>query len=194
MSADSTEHNGSSTDASVTNVITVQVRPGREPEFEEWLHGIGEEASTFQGHQGLTMLRPVDHSHPEYVVLVRFASYDDLRRWEGSTQRAEWFHRLEPLVLDSPTYRRQTGMETWFTLPGHAVVVPPPKHKMAVLAFLAVYPLVLIVAPLMRLAIGDFVPFPVVAIPTALLIVLLMTWVVMPLLMRFTRRWVFPTQ
>ena len=36
----------------------------------------------------MTILRPGDHPHPEYVIVVPFATYKYIRRWEESTQRA----------------------------------------------------------------------------------------------------------
>jgi antibiotic biosynthesis monooxygenase (ABM) superfamily enzyme len=125
-----------STGGSVTTVVRAHIKPGKEPEYEEWLHGINEECSQFAGFQGATVFRPDDesHPHPEYVIVVRFANYSDLRRWEGSLQLAEWHHRLEPLLRDDISVDSVSGMETWFTLPGHSVMVPPPKYKMAVVA------------------------------------------------------------
>ncbi len=136
-------------DGSVTWVITHQVRPGRQDDFEEWIGGIGDEAARFPGQEGMTVLRPSGESGTEYVLVVRFASYDDLRRWEESAERAEWLIRLEPLLAEESTFRTETGLETWFQLPGQRVVVPPPKWKMALLILAAIYPLLLIVIPLM---------------------------------------------
>ena len=192
------------TDSSVTWVITHYVRPGSEQQFEDWLRGVAEESARFRGHQGMTILRPGDHPHPEYVVVVRFATYEDLRRWEESTQRAEWLRRSEPLTLDPPTYRTQSGLETWFKLPGHAVVVPPPKYKMAVLVLFAIYPLILVVLTLLYRIIGDEpflaapvqfnLEFVVSTLVSALILTVLMTWVAMPLLTGLARRWLYPTR
>ena len=71
---------------SVTTVVRAHIKPGKEEEYEQWLHGINEECSRFGGFQGATVFRPDDesHPHPEYVIVVRFATYSDLRRWEAS--------------------------------------------------------------------------------------------------------------
>ena len=110
---------------SVTTIVRAHIKPGKEQEYEQWLHGINEDATQFAGFQGATILRPDDksHQHPEYVVVVRFATYNDLRRWEHSTQFAEWQRRLEPFLVSDVAVDRLTGTETWFTLPGHTVVV-----------------------------------------------------------------------
>lgn len=37
-----------------------------------------------------------------------------------------------------------TGMEGWFALPASDTKLPPPRHKMAVVTWLGIFPLVLI--------------------------------------------------
>ena len=187
-------------DGSVTWVITHQVRPDRRDDFEDWIAGITDDVARFPGREGVTVLRPGGVSSTEYVVIVRFASYDDLRRWEESAERAEWLTRLEPLLAATSTYRTETGLETWFQLPGQRAVVPPPKWKMALLIILAIYPLLLIVLPLM----GTVFDVPYLGVPitigsefvvrtfvTAVILVTLMTWVAMPLLTKLFRGWLY---
>ncbi len=74
------------TEESITTVVTAHIKPGKEQEYEQWLHGINEDCVLFEGFQGDTILRPNDnsHRHPEYVDVVRIATYSDLRRWEHS--------------------------------------------------------------------------------------------------------------
>ena len=188
-------------DGSVTWVITHQVRPDRRDDFEDWIAGITDEVARFPGREGVTVLRPGGESSTEYVVIVRFAAYDDLRRWEESAERAEWLTRLDPLLAATSTYRTETGLETWFQLPGQRAVVPPPKWKMALLIILAIYPLLLIVLPVM----GTVFDLPYLGVPitigsefvvrtfvTAVILVTLMTWVAMPFLTKLFRGWLYP--
>jgi hypothetical protein len=188
-------------DGSVTWVITHQVSPDRRGDFEDWIAGITDEVGRFRGREGVTVLRPGGESSTEYVVIVRFASYDDLRRWEESAERAEWLTRLDPLLVAASTYRTETGLETWFQLPGQRTVVPPPKWKMALLIIFAIYPLLLIVLPLM----GTVFETPYLGVPitigsefvvrtfgSAAILVTLMTWVAMPLLTKLFRGWLYP--
>ena len=35
-----------------------------------------------------------------------------------------------------------TGLETWFTLPGHPGASPPPPYKMALLTWITIFPLI----------------------------------------------------
>jgi antibiotic biosynthesis monooxygenase (ABM) superfamily enzyme len=75
---------------------------------------------------------------------------------------------------------------------------PPPKWKFAIVVLLAIYPLLLIVLPLMgRLFdspyLGVNVPigpeFFVRTFATAVILVTLMVWVALPLLTRLFRPW-----
>ena len=184
------------TSESITTMIRAHIKPGKEQEYEQWLHGINEDATQFAGFQGATILRPDDgsHQHPEYVIVVRFAAYSDLRRWEHSTQFAEWRRRLEPLLAGDFAVDTLTGTETWFTLPGHTVVVPPPRYKMAVIATFGAAPFVLIVIPLMVQYLHGVLPSIGISIVILLVMSFAMTWVTMPLLTRLARRWLYPTK
>ena len=184
------------TEESITTVVTAHVKPGKEQEYEQWLHGINEDCVQFAGFQGATILRPDDksHRHPEYVIVVRFATYSDLRRWEQSPEFAEWRRRLEPLLLEQPAVDTLTGMETWFALPGHTVVVPPPKYKMAAVASLGAAPFVLVVIPLLVQYLHGVLPSIGISIIILLVMSFAMTWVTMPLFTRLARRWLYPTR
>ena len=187
---------GSKTEGSVTTVVRAHLKPGKEQEYEQWLHGINEDCTRFAGFQGATVLRPNDksHRHPEYVVVVRFATYSDLRRWEHSPEFAEWRRRLEPLLRDNLAVDTLTGMETWFTLPGHTHVVPPPKYKMAVVASLGAAPFVLVVIPLLVQYLHGVLPSIGISLVILLVMGFAMTWGTMPLLTRLARRWLYPTR
>ena len=189
-------NNNDNTDESITNIIRTHIKPGKEQEYEEWIHGINEDARRFAGFQGATILRPNDssHGHPEYVGIVRFATYDDVRRWEQSPEFAEWQRRLEPLVFDNPEVNALTGMEAWFTLPGHSVVVPPPKYKMAVISTFAVAPFVLVLIPVLIALLDDIMPPVLVSLIILLVMSVTMTWVAMPLFTRLARWWLYPTK
>ena len=184
------------TSESVTTVIRAHIKLDKKQDYEQWLHGINEDVTQFAGFQGATILRPDDesHQHPEYVIVVRFATYSDLRRWEHSTQFAEWQRRLEPLLVGNIAVNRLTGTETWFTLPGHTVVVPPPKYKMAVVASFGAAPFVLIVIPLLVQYLHGVLPSIGISLLILLVMSFAMTWVTMPLLSRLARHWLYPTR
>jgi uncharacterized protein len=85
-----------------------------------------------------------------------------------------------------------TGLEHWFTLPDSGAP-PPPRHKMALLSWLVIFPLVAALLALFQPLLGPL-PWPLpIAIVTAVM-VLLMTYLIMPLLMLVFRRWLSPAR
>ena len=105
----------------VTVVIRHRVRPGKEAAFEDWLRGITQAASHFDGYLGFNVVRPASPGQPEYVIFFRFDTFANLEKWEESETRREWLRRLGPLTVRPPTRERHTGLEVWFTPPsGHA--------------------------------------------------------------------------
>jgi hypothetical protein len=172
----------------VTVVIRHRVRPGKEAEFEDWLRGITQAASPFHGYLGFNVVRPASPEQPEYVIFFRFDTFANLEQWEESETRRDWLGRLDPLTVRPPTRERHTGLEVWFTPPsGHA---QPARWKMAVVTFLAVYPLIslvqLVVVPLL-----EDLPLPVRTLATSALFVGLMTYLVMPLMTRLFSGWLY---
>ncbi len=174
----------------VTTMFARRVRPGFESQYEEWLAGITRTADGFPGNQGSTILRP-GAGRTEYVAIIQFDSAQNLERWLVSGERADWLTKLESITLDSEEVSSLTGMERWFTLPDRSVTQAPPKYKSAILVLLGLYPLVLLLNPLLRLLIGSW-PAALLMLVSLVVSVPLMVWVVMPLLTRLFFRWLYP--
>ncbi len=175
----------------VTVVVSRTARAGQERAFEEWICGVGAAARSFAGHLGLTVLRgdPASGAR-DHTLVFRFATVAQLHAWEASAERVEWLRRAEPLVERS-TRHQATGLETWFTLPGGAVVVPPPRWKMALVSWAVAFPLMQVLG----LTLGPLLtPLPAL-LRNAFLggaMVAAMTWWFMPLATRLASRWLYP--
>ncbi|MGP4027028.1 antibiotic biosynthesis monooxygenase [Actinomadura sp. 3N407] len=171
----------------VTIVVTWDVKPGRERDFEEWAEGFHRAAVRYSGHRGATWLR-AEGSRTRYYTVVNFSDRERLDRWLRSGDRAAWIERVRGIAEEHQ--RDTTGMETWFNLPGESVPAPS-KMKMIIVTFCAVYPLSLLlnafVTPLTKAW-----PVPVQAMVFPLLVVPLLTVFVMPALSRLLRRWLYP--
>jgi uncharacterized protein len=176
----------------VTVVIRRRVLPGREADYEAWVHDISATARRFPGHQGISALRP--EGTDEYVLVMRFAGHEELRRWETSEERHGHLRDLEALTADQGAWEEQTGLETWFTLPGRpAPARPPARWRMAVLTTVGLYPLLV----LTQVLVGDLLePVPMLLRPaiTTPVLVVIMTWGVSPLLTRAAYRWLYPAR
>jgi len=176
---------------SVTVCVAWKIRPGQEQAFEEWLAGVGQVAAAFAGHQGLNVLRPAETGSSEYVYIFRFDSYAHLQAWEESDERQRWVAKAQALTEGSPRKQVMTGLEYWFTLPEAPGAPAPPRLKMATITLLAIYPLSLALpaalAPLL-----EPVPPLLRGLLISALLVLLMTYVVMPRVTRLFAAWLYP--
>ena len=175
----------------VTVCVSVKVKPDSEEAFEQWIGGVGRAAAQFAGHQGLNVLRPDGKDIAEYVYIFRFDTYAHLKQWEESKEREQWVEKLQPLIQEGSTNKQVvTGLEGWFYLPGRRASVPPPRYKMVLVTVLAIYPLSVLVPLLLGPYIG-FLPPLIRSLIIAACLVLLMTYVVMPLLTRLFANWLF---
>lgn len=169
----------------LTVVVTWRVRQGREEEFEAWRREISAAALKFPGHMGIDVLLPAA-TPGEYVVIFRFDTYEHLRSWQESDIRRELLAKAEPFREKEPTYRLESGLEYWFAPPG--APASPPRWKMAIVTVLGVWPVSLLVPRLLNPLIGNL-PSPLQALCIAVGIVILLTWAVMPLLVRIFNPW-----
>ncbi len=175
----------------VTVCISVKAKQGHEKDLEGWLEGVGRAASQFAGHQGLTVLRPAGSASADYVYIFRFDTYAHLEQWEDSEERRLWVERLHDLTEGKARKQVLTGLEYWFTLPGAATTPPPPRYKMVIVTLLAIYPLSTFLPRLLIPFLG-FLPPLARGLPVSVVLVLLMTYAVMPIMTRLFARWLFP--
>ena len=174
----------------VTVSISRRVLPGREAEYEDWLHRIIEAASHFPGHLGVNILRPSGKTGGRYVLIYRFDTWEHCEDWEASDTRARMVGDLDGIVLGETEMRRVTGLEAWFDLPEVPAQKHAPQWKMAivliVVVFVVVYPLQLLILPM-----TSAWPHWARTLTIAVIQVLLMTYVLMPKVTRLLRRWLF---
>ena len=133
-------------DPPVTAVASRRAKEGREREFEEWVSGILAAANEFPGYLGSEVLRPSDAPEDnEYRIVFRFDHASNLHAWENSEERHRWLRQSRPLLEEVEKVRVLTGLETWFTLPSKPGEPAPPRYKMAIVTWLAVFPVVAII-------------------------------------------------
>jgi antibiotic biosynthesis monooxygenase (ABM) superfamily enzyme len=172
----------------LTVVVTWRVRQGREEEFEAWRHEISAAALKFPGHMGIDVILPAA-TQGEYVVVFRFDTYQHLRAWQESDIRRELLKKAEPFREKEPSYHLESGLEYWFAPSG--IPASPPRWKMALVTVLGVWPVSMLVPWLLNPLIGKLPP-PLQALFMAAGIVILLTWAVMPVLVRILRPWLQP--
>ena len=186
----------------VTVIVKRIAKKDKIKEFEEWLSGISKEVSKQEGSMGIDIIRPTgdNKSKLEYVVIFRFNNYDNLAKWEKSPIRNEWLQKGRKLIEADPDVQKLTGLEFWFTpyfkdesspmIP----LQPPPRYKMVIVTIPVISILLMTLVPQIHILTEMLsIPFPVRLVIALTITVLLMTYVIMPLLTKLLKSWLFKT-
>lgn len=170
--------------------ITRHVRKEHVEAFERALAEFATRSFAEPGARGVHLLYPAPGSgSTEYGILRSFASEPDRDAFYASPTYLEWVERIEPLVEGSASYRRLGGLEAFFR---DGAGAPPPRWKMAVLTWIAVWPVSMLVPALLVPLVGGVLPKPLTAGVVAAGIVTVLTWIAMPALVATARPWLHP--
>ena len=177
--------------APLTVVVSRRVRKGQQEAFEALSSQMTERASHFPGYLGTAMFRPASPDDPEYRIVFKFRDRETLTAWEESEERAELLAQIESLLVQPSEREVTSGIVTWFTLPGQNPVQPPPKWKMTIVSWLALYPAVTLVFVIF----GDLlakVPLLLRTMIVTIVVMALMSYVLMPRMTKWFKFWLFP--
>ena len=175
--------------------ITRKVKPGCEPEFEGAIQRFFAESEKINGSLGAQLIRPLPGNRGNtYGILRSFTSNKDRDDFYQSDQFREWDQTVQPLV--EPGYTRQEialhGLEAFFSNP--SIISHPPRWKMAIVTWMGVWPTVLLISLLISPHLLGLPMWIAIGIDTVLVVIAL-SWAVMPLLTKLMRPWlVKPTE
>lgn len=127
----------------VTAVVTRDVIPGRESDYEEWAHRVVS-ASARYGATGHTFLTPDPAVPTRRVLIAQFPDEDGVRAWDESEEHDHLVNEAEE--FSSLHIQRASGLETWFVLPGRRAIFPPPRWKQLLATLVGAYPLVVLMS------------------------------------------------
>ena len=174
----------------VVRVAHRRARAGCAEAYEAVVRAMFDAARAFPGFLGAELTPPLTPGD-EHRVTIKFASTADLDRWNESDERARWLEALKPLAEGPLEFHMLSGLEAWFVPPPVPTAHPPSRARMALVTWLGIFPTVALflwlIAPLLS-------PLPFLlrtAVLTAL-IVLTMTYVVMPRLVRLMKPFLHP--
>jgi uncharacterized protein len=171
----------------VTAVFNWTVQPDKEQEFEHLMHNVHRVARTFPGHMGVTTLKSPARPGSIQSVL-RFDTARHLEGWLHSPARQKVLKPLEEIAHAETT--KASGLETWFELPGQ-LVTPPPRWKMVLTTFIAIYPLSLLFGFFLNPHI-DGLPVWLRALFLPIFAPIILTYILMPFLtQRVLKRWLY---
>ena len=174
---------------SIHVAITRRARPGHEAEFQDALRDFFQASFEHSGVLGATMIVPPPGSQSgEFGILRTFADEKERDAFYASPIFKAWEERCKPLTDGSWSYRELHGLEAWFNQPN---LPRPPRWKMAFATLIGVYPT--------SLLLGMFVSPHLEGMPHALrsliigtLMVICLTWLVMPRVTKLLHPWLNP--
>jgi uncharacterized protein len=167
-------------------VIERRVRAGAKPQFEQWTRSFMMTASRFPGLEGSSVFD--FNSTGDYFILLRFASQAHLENWRNAPEVRALCKQADAVSTATDRHQVRTGLETWFALPSRSIApAVPPRWKMALVTWLALFPQVVILSLLIPSALPMVIRITLLtAAPVAML-----TWLVMPLLSELLHEWLY---
>lgn len=172
-------------------VITREVSPGREPDYQQWWRRLVAAVARFPGYEGATLVGPPHGEPGRRMLIVRFSDRRSLGQWVGSDERRSL--TAEAASFSKEVYEEPSSLETWFAIPGMGAVEPPPRWKMALVTTPAAYILITLILAVLS-PISESWPHAASNAAVTLLMVALLTYVAMPILTRLLRPWLYPSR
>lgn len=170
----------------VTHLVDSQKRGPFEAKLKEVM-GI---AASYPGFLGTEIVKRDRGPRCEYNVFYRFDTLEHYTAWNDSKIKLGLLDQLHRFTVSShKTFL--TGLETWFSLGQDQAIVPPPKYKMALSTWAGVYLLLVLIFNLLGKPLGTL-PMMLRFFIVSLVVVLLMTYLVMPLITRLLAKWLYP--
>jgi hypothetical protein len=160
-------------------------------QYENWLTKIVPIAASFPGHLGVQIVRPPD-GHTEYLIVVRFASIHDLQFWQQSNERKLLINEISAILDSEEVLDIKTGIDYWFTPP--TVGKHPRRWKQWLVTTSVIWPLTLYIPPAMEplfLRFPELGEFGIRQGISALVIVGLVVYLIMPIYVRLIAKWFF---
>ena len=169
----------------VTSIVRATVKPENFERYREMTEMVTEVCSQFTGYQGTRIVEPTDPSAVR-VTIFSFDSYENYRLWEKSIERHESLEKLDQFIEGEASREQISGLNYWMS-PALNSNSWPPSWRMAVVAFLAIFPLSHLIPPLVRPLLPNY-PFlgSVLAIAA---VTILMSYFSLPLMVRLFRKW-----
>lgn len=178
-------------DETIHIAVTRRVRKEHAKEFERMLADFASRTLNEPNSRGVHLLFPPPGSDSnEYGILRSFANAAARDAFYQSAVYNDWVASIEHMLEGEPICRQLDGLEAWFREP-HGKM--PPRWKMAVLTWIAVWPVSMLVPKLVIPLLPSVLPTFLRSGLVAAGIVVTLTWGAMPLLVKAAHRWLHPS-
>ena len=173
----------------VTVVVNIKIKPGCEKDYHEWLKRfLVVLERKVPGYLGTTTIMETSQDSTVRHIIHRFRDKASVDAWESSQELREQTEEVNK--YSTPYLQKATGLETWFNIPDlKPNVLPPPKWKMAIVAFIGAYSISSVAAYFLRLLLGQ--QMLLFNLFMNIILVVGLTYFAMPLLSRLLRRWLY---
>ncbi|MGB8101919.1 MAG: antibiotic biosynthesis monooxygenase [Nitrososphaeraceae archaeon] len=172
-----------------TVVVNIKIKPGCEKDYDEWLSRfLVIIKKKVPGYLGTTTIMETAEDSTVRHIIHRFRDKESLDAWENSQELRKETEEVNK--YSNPYFQKATGLETWFTIPDLKTnVPPPPKWKMAIVAFIGAY----CISSLAAFILGSYLELQPMLFNLSMTIILVigLTYFAMPLLSRLLRRWLY---
>jgi len=172
----------------ITTVVRHFIKSDKRKDFENWTKKISAIAKQFKGFEGLQLIPPPT-GNKEYIILFKFSSIPALEKWMDSEERQKEVIKLKALSEKEMMLGQIEGIDFWFEAPEKKAAAPL-KWKMSLLTWLAVFPGVVLLSKLYHGLFPDF-PGMLLTLFVTLTLVPLLTWVLMPNIVKLFKGWLF---
>jgi uncharacterized protein len=170
--------------------IMLRVRKSHVAEFERALADFVRQSLAEPGARGVQCLYPPPGSASmDYGIMRSFASASERDAFYDSPLFKDWLTLIEPMVEGKSSRRQLSGLEAWFRDGGEPM---PPRWKMALLTWPAVWLASTLMRTILTPSLGPNLPQFVEAGFVTAGVVVILTWVVMPVLVKAARPWLRP--
>jgi antibiotic biosynthesis monooxygenase (ABM) superfamily enzyme len=175
-----------------TVIISHYVAPQQHAKFEQALTQVIAQAKAFVGYEGVQIIDPSTSGiHNEYLLIVRFDQEANYKKWEASPARNGWGQTLADMVQKQSVVSYHSGVNFWFNSSPSPQQTAPSKWKMAVLAWCAAFPLILLFNYILSWAYPSL-PLLLKMVFLSMAMITGMTYVIMPRLTHWFAFWLQP--
>lgn len=177
-------------DLPITMIVSRRVKPGYESAFEQVNVNMIATTGRLERFPEVNIFRSLNPNNAEYCIILKFDCISKLRRWERSAVRRKWLIELNKFTLSCSEIPIVRGIETWFTLPIQRTIAPP-RYKMALITWSAIFPLIVLINALFAPLLNQL-PSITRSLVLTITLVLLMTYLLMPMMTKIFERWLYP--
>lgn len=183
-------------DLPVITIIELTPKASYREEALEAIQTISLAASGFHGYQSADIFEKVTADRSiVFAIILRFDTYANLTSWNDSAQKARQIALSKNLFEEVTPETKLTGLEFWFTNKRQIGRVQPTKWKMLIITVCIIFTLLHTVMPFIRQLLRPIgMPQLVNTLIGIIMMVMLMTYVVMPFITRIFSKWLFKSK